>query len=65
MSKDSTRGSIVTMVGRKIGLSKISQAVCVRRDFAFDFATAFDAAFDQIAHREAHVRLEGIDACRV
>ena len=32
---------------------------------AFDLATALDAALDQIAHREAHVGFERVDAGRV
>ena len=29
---------------------------------AFDLAAALDAALDQVAHREAHVRFERVDA---
>ncbi len=38
---------------------------CARRRLAFDLAAALDAALDQIAHREAHIGLVGVDACRV
>jgi hypothetical protein len=32
---------------------------------ALDLAPAFDATFDQVAHRKTHIGLEGVDAARV
>ena len=50
-------------VGRRsTGLSKTQVTPCARRRLAFDLAAALDAALDQIAHREAHIRFERVDA---
>ena len=62
MSNASTRGATVTSAGRSTGLSKIHVTPWPARRRAFDFAAALDAALDQVAHGEAHVRFERVDA---
>ncbi len=61
MSNDSTRGSTSTCAGRMTGLSNTGD-VRARHGLAFDLAAALDTALDQVAHGEAHVGLERVDA---
>ena len=55
----------VHMRGFQFGIVEHQIYAVASYRLAVDLAAALDAPLDEVAHREAHVGFEGVDACRV